>query len=250
VRSVATLPLVVLSCWAGATVRAVTRVSAGLTRRLSKPLMWGLVMTEERPNPLRYFFGSASQRLIPPRPQTSNPRVEPPGWVILAAAAMHPPAAILAFVLAASLAVTACSTAGRPREALDPLPPAAVLAREPDRYRNHVFAFAGEIVALLQTGDRTLIEMELVAIDQRGRPRTPRRSGGRVFLRTTKPLSADDYLPGRGIIGMVRFIGLAEAVVAGETSTFPLLDLLEHRLEHGLSGGGRPRFEFGLGFGL
>ncbi|HEX9593153.1 MAG TPA: Slp family lipoprotein [bacterium] len=157
---------------------------------------------------------------------------------------------LLILVLAAVLSFTACATPRPPREVLEPLPPAAALERDPESYRDHAFVFAGEIVSLLQTGDRTLIEVELVTIDHRGRPRSPRQSGGRVFLHSPETLRATDYLPGRGMIGVVRFTGLAEAAVDGETASFPLLDLLKHRLVRDLSGGGRPRFEFGLGVGF
>jgi starvation-inducible outer membrane lipoprotein len=153
-------------------------------------------------------------------------------------------------LLGAVLSVTACRTSRPAREPLEPVPPAAALDRAPDRYRDQAFIFAGEIVSLLQAGDRTLIELELVAIDHRGRPFAPRRSSGRVFLRTGEPVAADEYLPGRGVTGVVRFVGLAQAAVDGDTATFPLLDLLEHRVVRSLSGRGRPRFQFGLGFGF
>jgi hypothetical protein len=163
---------------------------------------------------------------------------------------IDPRSSVLVPVLAAVLFFTGCATSGPPREALEPLPPVASIERDPELYRGHAFVFAGEIVSLLQTGERTLIEVELVAIDRRGRPYSPRRSNGRVFLSSTQTLRASDYLPGRGLIGVVRFNRLAEAVVDGATATYPLLDLLQHRLVRSLIGGGRPRFDFGVGFGF
>jgi hypothetical protein len=177
-------------------------------------------------------------------------RVRPLPWVKLTAMPTPLRPSLLVAILAVALCLSACATSRPEREALEPLPAAAALESDPELYRDHAFVFAGEIVSLLQTGERTLIEVELVMIDRRGRPTSPRQSGGRVFLASPKPLHASDYLPGRGVIGVVRFNRLVEAVVDGETATYPLLDLLEHRVVTSLSGGGGPRFEFGLGFGF
>lgn len=153
-------------------------------------------------------------------------------------------------ILVVVLCFVACATPRPPQEPLEPLPSAAALERDPELYRGRSFVFAGEIISLLQTGERTLIEVELVALDSHGRPSTPRKSNGRVFLASSETVRARDYLPGRGVVGVVRFNRLAEAAVDGESVSYPLLDLLQHRLVTSLSGGGRPRFEFGIGLGF
>lgn len=171
-------------------------------------------------------------------------------WVMLSAMQTALRLSLLVPILATVVSFSACVTSRPHEEALEPLPAAASLMSDPEVYRAHAFIFAGEIVSLLQTDERTLIEAELVMIDRRGRPYSPRQPGGRVFLSSPKHLSASDYLPGRGVIGVVRFNRLLEAVVDGHTATYPLLDLLKHRVVTSLSPGGRPRFEFGVGFGF
>jgi len=148
------------------------------------------------------------------------------------------------------LCVVACATGRGPQETLEPLPSAATLARSPDSYLGRSFGFGGEIVSLLQTDDRTLIEVELLAFDRRGRLRVPRQAVGRVFLRTEGKVASSEYLPGRGVVGVARFTGLSQAVVDGETATYPLLDLLDHRVVRDLAGHSYPRFQFGVGLSI
>jgi starvation-inducible outer membrane lipoprotein len=173
-----------------------------------------------------------------------------PVWAILGTTIMLSPPSLRSGLLLVLLCVAACATGRGPHETLEPLPSAATLVRSPDAYRGRTFGFGGEIVSLLQTDDRTLIEVELLAFDRRGRPRVPRQAVGRVFLRTEEKVESSGYLPGRGVVGVARFTGLSQADVDGEATTYPLLDLLDHRVVRDLSGHSYPRFQFGVGFSL
>jgi starvation-inducible outer membrane lipoprotein len=146
--------------------------------------------------------------------------------------------------------VAACATSREPHETFESLPSAATLVRSPDAYRGRTFAFGGEIISLVQADDRTLIEVELLAFDRRGRVRVPRQAVGRVFLRTPGPVASSDYLPGRGVVGVARFTGLSRATVDGAAATYPLLELLDHRVVRDLAGHRYPRFHFGVSFGI
>ena len=161
---------------------------------------------------------------------------------------MPSPISLRFYLLLVLLVATACATARGPGETLEPVPSAATLLRSPEQYRDRTFGFGGEIVSLLQTDHRTLIEVELLAFDRRGRLRVPRQAIGRAFLRTDKQLATDDYLPGRGVVGAARFAGVSEAVVDGETVSYPLLELLDHRVVRDLATQRYPRFHLGLGF--
>jgi len=162
---------------------------------------------------------------------------------------LSPPSLRLVLLLIL-VGVSACATGRGSDEVVEPLPSAATLVREPDQYRDRMFGFGGEIISLLQTDDRTLIEVELLAFDRHGRLRVPRQAVGRVFLRTQGKVEASEYLPGRGVVGVARFTGLSQATVDGEAATYPLLDLLEHRVVRDFSGRGYPRFQIGVGFSI
>jgi len=163
---------------------------------------------------------------------------------------MLSPPSLRFVLLLVMIGVSACATGRGPEATLEPLPSAAMLVSAPDQYRDRLFDFGGEIVSLLQADDRTLIEVELLAFDRRGRLRVPRQAVGRVFLRTQGKVASGDYLPGRGVVGVARFTGLSQAMVDGETATYPLLDLLDHRVVRDLSGRGYPRFQLGVGFSI
>jgi len=175
--------------------------------------------------------------------------VRPP-WAILVTATMQSRYSLRFVLLLVLVGVCACATGRGPDKTLEPLPSVATLLRAPDQYRDRTFGFGGEIVSLLQADDRTLIEVELVAFDRRGRLRVPRQAVGRVFLRTQGKVASSDYLPGRGLVGAARFTGLSQATVDGEAATYPLLDLLEHRVVRDLTGRSYPRFQLGVGFGI
>lgn len=161
---------------------------------------------------------------------------------------MPSPTSLRSCLVLVVLLATACATTRGPEETLDPVPSAAALLRSPDSYRDRTFGFGGEIVSLLQTDHRTLIEVELLAFDRHGRLRVPRQAIGRVFLRTEKKLPSDAYVPGRGVVGAARFAGVSEAVVDGETVSYPLFELLDHRVVRDLAAERYPRFHLGLGF--
>jgi len=157
----------------------------------------------------------------------------------------------LLLVLLTAFVVGGC--AGHPpANALPPLPPAATLIAHPGPYRGHSFAFAGEIVAVVTTQETSYIEVELLAIDRRGGVARPPRPTGRAFLRRNAPVDAGRYLPGRGVVGSVRFADVATGVVADEHHPYPLLDLLDHRVVRTPLHRNRPRIrlQFQGGVGL
>jgi len=118
-------------------------------------------------------------------------------------------------------------------------------------YRGHGFAFAGEIVAVVATQGASYIEVELLTLDRRGRVARPPRPTGRAFLRSAASLDGSRYLPGRGVVGSVRFADVATGVVGDAHHPYPILDLLEHRVVRHPLHRDRPRirlhFQGGVG---
>ncbi len=135
---------------------------------------------------------------------------------------------------------------------LPPLPPVAILTAHPEAYRGHGFAFAAEIVAVVAAKDRSYIEVELLALDRRGRVEQPPHPIGRAFLRDPAPLDGSRYRPGREVVGSVRFADVATGTVGDEHHPYPILDLLDHRVVRDFLHRDRPRIrlQFQGGFGL
>lgn len=168
---------------------------------------------------------------------------------------MHPlPASRLLPLLALGLLVAGgVGCVGRGvAPGLPPLPPAAALIAHPETYRGHSFAFVAEIVAVVAARESSYIEVELLALDPRGRVERPPHPIGRAFLRVPAPPDRSRYLPGRGVVGSVRFADVATGSVGDQRDPYPLLDLLDHRVVRDLSHRDRPRIRLQIqgGFGL
>ncbi|PIU80000.1 MAG: hypothetical protein COZ96_01940 [Nitrospirae bacterium CG_4_8_14_3_um_filter_70_85] len=175
-----------------------------------------------------------------------SPRSPPPPRGRLIVRCPCAPTLLLATLLASGAGCAGGGTA----PSLPLLPPAATLLAHPEAYHDHAFAFAGEIVAVVATQGITYLEVELLALDPHGQIDWPPHPTGRAFVRGPVVADPGRYLPGRGVVGSVRFAEVATGVVGDERHPYPLLDLLDHRVVSHPFPPRRPRFHLLLEGGV
>jgi outer membrane lipoprotein len=128
------------------------------------------------------------------------------------------------FFLVAGLLLAGCATSPEPIRSAPPddLQLAAVRG-DPDRYRGAVVRWGGQVAAVFNQRDETIVEIVARRLDSHGRPYDEDRSDGRFLVKSQGFLDPAIYASGRELTVHGSVEGMSEKTIGEYRYRYPVV---------------------------